>query len=223
MRECRRLGARRALLRCALIATAVPAAMVQPAAASLSTITGAGAFTIAVHLELFPCPSSCPNDSFSGTFSGQITGLDINGAPYTVAFPDPTAVPPVPGPNFASTLMTNNDACIPQGQTLPAIAESTGTANIDFVINDGLLTRNGVTSHGASLRGNIFWSRTAADGTLGISAPVVEDVGGGTVATGQLGLGTGVFSVPLSDVLASCANQIPSVTATISGPALSFA
>jgi len=211
-----RLGA--ALGALLLAAWGQAAAGAVPAAAS--TISGGGTFSISMYLSSFPCPQTCTS-SFSGTFAGQVSGVDSSGNPYTVEFPDPTVIPPLPGPNFGSTGMSNGDACnTPTTTGDPAILVTTGTASGTFAITDGQLTRGTVRSHGVQLSGGFFWSRTAAAGTLGLSAVVVTDGSGATVSSGTLGLAAGgaSFSVPpTTAATATCNAPAQTVTATVSG------
>jgi hypothetical protein len=191
----------------------------RPSAAA--SISGGGQLNATTTLSQFPCPTpiACTATT-SGGFRGLFAGTDVNGKPYTLTFPDPTAIPPPPPPNFTTSGLTFTDNCDPSSAT-PAIA-GTGTGDGTFIISDGLLTRGTTVSHGAVLQGSVHFERDAVNMTMGLSAESVLTSSGGTlVATGQLGTGEVSFTVGAADLTATC-NKInfSSSLATIIGKAL---
>jgi len=198
-----------------LLGTALPSAG--------STVSGGGQLNATVTLSQFPCPSptSC-TASTSGGFRGVIAGVDVNGKAYTLTFPDPTAIPPVPSPNFGTSGLTFTDVC--ESPTwAPAIAD-TGTGDGSFTVIGGLLTRGTAVSHGAALKGGVHFSRAGLDMTVGLSGVMVVDSASNVVASGLLGAGDVSFTVPVADATASCDSiNFNSSNATIAGATISFA
>lgn len=186
-----------------------------------STVSGGGVLNATVTLSQFPCPSpSACAATTSGAFRGEITGLDLNGRPYTLTFPDPAAIHSVPPPNFTSSGLTFTDLCEPP-TTAPAIAD-TGTGDGSFQVAGGLLTQGTLVSHGAVLKGGAHFTRDGLNMALGLSGVSVVDASSNEVADGSLAAGDVAFVLPAADLTASCdkINFSPS-NATIGGAVVS--
>jgi hypothetical protein len=219
MRDGRRVPARGACLASFALAVCGVASSIPPAAAS--SISGGGEFDGTVSLELFPCPSSCIA-TFTASFRGMVGGTNTAGQPYTVVFPDPTTVPPLPSANLLTSGVTYNDVCGAVTYA-PAAFAGSGSGGGSFQVSGGELIQGSVVSHGASLKGSFFWSRLGPAATVGISAGIVSDGSSSLVASGLLGAGPATFSVPTADLMASCDAKVSNITATIQGAAVNFA
>jgi len=195
-----------------------------PRVGQASSVSGAGELNGTITLSQFPCPypSACTATT-TGGFRGELAGTDVSGKPYTLVFPDPTAVPPLPPPNFTTPVLTFTDNC-PPPTNAPAIADS-GTADGTFQVTGGLLTRGAMVSHGAVLSGSMHLTRNATDLLIGLSALSVLASANTVVATSSsLGIGDATFAVGAADLTASCDSiNSSSSSATFAGATLSFA
>jgi hypothetical protein len=158
-----------------------------------STMTSGAEVDGTVILSSFPCVATYPPGcaaTFSGTFRGTVSGLDVAGNAYVLTFPDPT-VGPVTSANLSAS-GGYDDVCA----AWPVVLPPSGRGGGNFAVTGGLLVDNGVTSHGAQLTGGFGWVRDGTVASFGLSSGTVS-TGGTTVATNVvIGEGVGQF-VPL--------------------------
>jgi hypothetical protein len=153
-------------------------------------------------LTTYPCPVATCGGTFSGSLSGTVAGLDANGHPFVVIWPDPTRLPPVV--NLSASFLYS-EAC-PLG--------ATGSAGGSFTLSGGYVDDNGTISHDGAMTGNFAWVRAALVVVISTSGGVVTG-GVTTLATQQtIGEGAGAF-VPLS-VPGTCLDVQP-LTAQVAG------
>ena len=186
-----------------------------------SLVSGGGVLNGTLTLPEFPCnaPTVC-GASVTAGFRGSFTGTDVGGHAFSVTFPDPTTVPPLPSPNLSASF-GYSDNC-PVATLAPSVAVGTGSGTGTFQISGGLLQRGGVLAHGAIVKGNLTWTRAGSDGVLGFSATSVSDASGVVVASGSLGAGDVAIALPVGALPASCDATKSTVTGTIAGLGLNF-
>lgn len=187
-----------------VVATTLLAMTASASTLSNGTLTGGGSWEGTVSLLTYPCPSLSCGGNFAGLFVGSVSGVDTQGNPYSIVWPDPTA--PLPTANLAASF-DYNETC-PLSQT--------GSANGGFTISGGYVkdaALSGGAAHNGALAGSFSWTRA------GLVVAVVETVsqatgGGVTLATQQLpGGGAGLF-VP--EGANTCAT-VQTVTAEVVG------
>jgi hypothetical protein len=167
-------------------------------AAAASSGTWQGTMT----LSTWPCPFQTCGGSFSGSLAGTAAALDGNGHPFTVVWPDPTAVTP----------LLNLSASFDYSEACPLGA--TGSAEGTFTLSGGYVDDNGAISHDGTMTGTFAWLRAAATVIVTTAGGVVTG-GGATLSTQQsIGDGAGAF-VPLS-VPGTCFD-VQSLTAQVAG------
>ncbi len=156
-----------------------------------------------ISLTVFPCPGggSC-DGSFSGSLAGTAAGLDSNGHPFVVTWPDPTGI----------VMPTNLSATFLYSEQCPIGA--TGTASGSFTLTGGLVDDNGTVTHDGTMTGEFGWLR------LGLVV-VVQTTGGVLTGDGQtlsteqtIGVGSGAFA-PTS-IPSTCAN-VETISAHVVG------
>ncbi|HZS14612.1 MAG TPA: hypothetical protein VFC09_08455 [Candidatus Dormibacteraeota bacterium] len=183
--------------------TAAVLAGVVPATGARAAASTGGSWEGALTLPTYPCPVASCGGSFNGTLSGTAAGLDGNGHPFVVIWPDPTAsVGNLP--NLSATF-DYTEAC-PLG--------TTGTADGSFTLSGGYVDDDGVISHDGTMTGQFGWLRAGLAVAVSTSGGVITG-SGQTLATQQsIGEGGGAF-VPTS-VPSTCFN-VQSLTAQVAG------
>ncbi len=181
-----------ALMRRGLAVLAIAASVVGVGVPVQASQTGAGSWSATLTLSEYPCTGGC-SGSLTGNVQGGISGLDVNGAPYTVTFPDPAGAP-LTG-NLSSTFLYS-EGC----ELLDPLPVIGGDAGAQFTVVNGVVDDNGQIIHGATLTGTFAWSRTGVVVALISTSGGQLSAGGRVIATETepLGQGAGLF-VPLGD------------------------
>jgi hypothetical protein len=195
------------------LALGMPVALASPAHA---TISGAGMIEGVASLPTFPCPGGSCGGWFSGSIIAQIVGTTTTGAPFVAQWPDPSSTPVGTVPTNITASFSYAVACWPPIGITPSL---TGDGGGMFTVTGGQLIVNGVvTSHNATLTGNVSFEQAATAVALEFDGDTVSD-GTATIATSLspplTGGGTLLF---LPSALASCPTVI-SITATVAGVA----
>ena len=182
-----------------------------PSPTAQAGFSATGTWQATLTLSVYPCPAdpTCAG-SLSGSLVGTAAGLDAQGHPFMVIWPDPTSTAQVnqlsvtlPPPNLSATFLYTQSCPI-------GLADS---ATGGFTLSGGYVDDNGVISHNGTMTGTIGWTRLGVVLIVGTSSGVVTG-GGATLATQQtIGNGVGIF-VPQG--VATCAN-VQTITAQIAG------
>ena len=196
----------------ALIALVIGLAGCQPAYA-VTTTTGGGLFAGTVTLGVFPC-TNCINGQFAGTVDLALTGLataTMSGlqVPYVAYWAAQS--------QNASALFNFDDTCAAgQPANLPPLI---GTASGTFTVTGGHVSVAGQAFQGATLTGDLNWTRVGVSARLTLSLLSITASDGSTVALTLTNLifGQSVTAFVWTNGPGTCAVPQTNQTAQIEG------
>lgn len=199
----------------ALLAMVIGISACRPVSA-VTTTTGGGELSGTVTLWQFPC-TNCINGQFSGTVELGLAGVastTVGGVqvPYVAYWAAQS--------QNASAIFNFDDTCtVGQPTDIPPL---TGTASGTFTVTGGQVTVAGQTLQGATLAGDLDWTRVGLSARLTLSLLSITATDGSTVA---LTLTNVIFGQSLSAFVwtngpGTCAAPQANQTALIGGIAL---